>query len=129
VRERRSLFLFFQGHPEYEADTLAREYRRDVGQFLRGERDSYPELPKQYFDPATTNILNAFRARALVECREELLSAFPTEHAFSNTRDTWHSQAIHTYRNWLSYIAERKALGKAAPGRRAERMSADAAVC
>jgi homoserine O-succinyltransferase/O-acetyltransferase len=129
VRERRSLFLFFQGHPEYEADTLAREYRRDVGRFLRGERDSYPDLPKQYFDPATTDVLNAFRARALFNRREELLSAFPSEQAFSNSRDTWHSQALNTYGNWLSYIAECKALGKAAPGRSAGRMSADAAVC
>jgi homoserine O-succinyltransferase len=62
VRERRSLFLFFQGHPEYDADTLPREYRRDVARFLRGERDSYPDLPKEYFDPITTDMLNAFRA-------------------------------------------------------------------
>jgi homoserine O-succinyltransferase/O-acetyltransferase len=129
VRERRSLFLFFQGHPEYEAETLAREYRRDVGRFLRGERDSYPDLPKQYFDPATTDMLNAFRAQTLVDRREELLSAFPTEHAFSNAPDTWRSQAIQIYGNWLSYIAERKALGKAPPGRRAGRMAANAAVC
>jgi homoserine O-succinyltransferase/O-acetyltransferase len=129
VRERRSLFLFFQGHPEYDADTLAREYRRDVGRFLRGERDSYPDLPKQYFDLVTTERLNAFRARALVDRREELLSAFPTEHAFNNAPETWHSQAIHTYSNWLNYIAERKALGRTAPGRRARRMSADVAVC
>jgi homoserine O-succinyltransferase len=129
IRQRRSLFLFFQGHPEYEADTLAREYRRDVGRFLRGERESYPDLPKQYFDPATTDMLNAFRARALADRREELLSTFPTEGAFGNARGTWHSQAIHTYANWLSYIAERKTLGKAAPGRRAGRMSAGAAVC
>lgn len=117
VRERRSLFLFFQGHPEYEADTLAREYRRDVGRFLRGERDSYPNLPWQYFDPAAEDVLNAFRSRALADRREELLSAFPTEHAFSNVPDTWHAQATRTYSNWLGYIAERKALREqAAPG-------------
>jgi homoserine O-succinyltransferase/O-acetyltransferase len=117
VRERKCLFLFVQGHPEYEADTLAREHRRDVGRFLRGERDSYPDLPMQYFDPATTDMLNAFRVRALVDRREELMSAFPTEHAFSNVPNAWHSQAIRTYGNWLSYIAERKApLEQAAPG-------------
>jgi homoserine O-succinyltransferase/O-acetyltransferase len=37
-RDRLSLFLFFQAHPEYEVDTLLREYRRDVGRFLRRER-------------------------------------------------------------------------------------------
>jgi homoserine O-succinyltransferase len=32
-----SLFVFFQGHPEYDTDSLLREYRRDVGRFLRGD--------------------------------------------------------------------------------------------
>jgi homoserine O-succinyltransferase len=107
IKERKSLFLFFQGHPEYDADTLPREYRRDVGRFLRGERESYPEMPEQYFDPATANMLNAFRARALVDRREELLSAFPA--AANNVSNTWHSQALCTYGNWLNYIVERKA--------------------
>jgi homoserine O-succinyltransferase/O-acetyltransferase len=109
VKEGKSLFLFSQGHPEYDTDTLLREYRRDVGRFLRGERESYPEMPKQFFDPAATNILNAFSARALVDRREELLFSFPTEHLSNNLSNTWRSQALCTYRNWLNYILKRKA--------------------
>lgn len=109
VKHRKSLFLFFQGHPEYEADTLAREYRRDVGRFLRGEREGYPEVPNQYFDRATTDTLNAFRVRALVDRREELLSAFPTEQVLNSVSHVWHAQALRTYGNWLNYIVERKA--------------------
>jgi homoserine O-succinyltransferase len=108
VRERKSLFLFFQGHPEYEADTLAREHRRDVGRFLRGERDSYPDLPRHYFDPAATDALNAFRTRAIADCREELMSAFPAERVFSAVSSTWHAHALCTYANWLNYIVECK---------------------
>jgi homoserine O-succinyltransferase/O-acetyltransferase len=118
VKERNSLFLFFQGHPEYEADTLAREHRRDVGRFLRGERDSYPDLPEQYFDPAATDMLNAFRARALADRGEELLSEFPTEQTFGNVSHAWHAQALCTYRNWLNYIIERKASQTFAPAAR-----------
>jgi homoserine O-succinyltransferase len=122
VKERKSLFLFFQGHPEYDTDTLLREYRRDVARFLGGERESYPKMPKQYFDPATTNMLNAFRVRALVDRREELLSTFPTEHVSDNVSNTWHSQALCTYRNWLNYIVKRKTsktrLAQPAPTRR-----------
>jgi homoserine O-succinyltransferase/O-acetyltransferase len=109
VKERKSLFLFFQGHPEYDADTLLREYRRDVGRFLRGERENYPEMPKQFFDSATTSTLNAFCARALVDRREELLFAFPIEYLSNNVSNTWRSQALCTYRNWLNYIVQRKA--------------------
>ena len=109
VKERKSFFLFFQGHPEYDADTLSREYRRDVGRFLRGERDSYPQIPKGYFDEQTANVLNAFRARALVDRREELLSEFPTEQVAGTLSNTWQSEASCTYRNWLNYIAEHRA--------------------
>jgi len=109
VKERKSLFLFFQGHPEYDADTLLREYRRDVGRFLRGERESYPEMPKHYFSLAAAKMLNAFRARAVCDRREELLSVFPTEHVSNNVSNIWHSQASCTYRNWLNYILKRKA--------------------
>ena len=42
VKQTRSLFIFFQGHPEYEETTLLREYRRDVGRFLRGQQPHYP---------------------------------------------------------------------------------------
>ena len=43
--DKNSRFVFLQGHPEYDTDTLAREYRRDVGRFLRGEREHYPKIP------------------------------------------------------------------------------------
>jgi len=109
VKERKSLFLFFQGHPEYDTDTLTREYRRDIGRFLRGERDSYPQMPKGYFDGQTADMLNAFRARALVDRCDELLSEFPTEHVASILSNTWQSQASCAYRNWLNYIVEHKA--------------------
>jgi homoserine O-succinyltransferase len=120
VKERKSLFLFFQGHPEYETDTLAREHRRDVARFLRGERDDYPSLPRDYFDPVTTSLLNAFRARAIADRREELMSAFPAGHIFSPACSAWHTQALRTYTNWLSYIIERKAarMSSAAPAPR-----------
>jgi len=109
VKQRKSLFLFFQGHPEYDADTLSREYRRDVGRFLRGERESYPRMPKGYFDDPTSTILEAFRVRALGDRRDELLTDFPTEYIGGRLQNTWHSTALCTYRNWLDYIVERKA--------------------
>ncbi len=34
AKQDGSFFLFFQGHPEYEADTLLREYRRDAVRYL-----------------------------------------------------------------------------------------------
>jgi homoserine O-succinyltransferase/O-acetyltransferase len=92
-----------------------------VGRFMRGERDNYPNMPARYFDPATADLLNAFRSQALADRREELMSAFPAEHMFNAVSNTWHSQARCTYANWLDYIIERKAsqTQPAPPARRA----------
>ena len=50
TRRCGSLFVFFQGHPEYDGLALFREYRRDVGRFLRRQRETYPAMPRGYFD-------------------------------------------------------------------------------
>jgi homoserine O-succinyltransferase len=78
VKQRESLFVFFQGHPEYEVGTLLREYRRDVKRFLRRESEVYPQMPHGHSDPSGV------------------------------VTNTWRSDAVRFYRNWLSYMAERK---------------------
>src|SRR5438876_8343668 len=108
VKQRKSLFVFFQGHPEYDAVTLLLEYRRDIGRFLRGERDTYPPLPHGYFDPEPIEALTALRERALMDRREELLAGFPTALAAGKVTNTWRSTAENLYRNWLVYIRARK---------------------
>jgi homoserine O-succinyltransferase len=104
-----SLSLFFQGHPEYDADSLAREYRRDVGGFLRGERDSLPALPQGYFDKEATKLIEEFCARAQTERAEKLLRQFPVKAIEGGLQNTWQMSAIGVYRNWVAYLQERKA--------------------
>ena len=108
VKQRKSLFVFFQGHPEYEATTLLLEYRRDIGRFLRRERDTYPPMPHGYFDEETVEVLTALRERALLDRREELLAEFPTAMAAGKVTNTWRSTAESLYRNWLQYICAEK---------------------
>ncbi len=113
VKQRKSLFVFFQGHPEYEAVTLLLEYRRDIGRFLRRETDTYPPTPHGYFDPETVEALTALRERAMLDRREELLAGFPTAMAAGKVTNTWRSTAESLYRNWLLYIRARKEQGLA----------------
>jgi len=108
VKEGRSLFLFLQGHPEYDTCALLREYRRDVGRFLCGQHDAYPELPHGYFDNAATEVLSAFRERAMRERTPATLLAFPMAAARENLRNTWRPAAIRLYRNWLAHVAAPK---------------------
>ena len=76
VKHDRSLFVLLQGHPEYDSTTLLREYRRDVGRFLRREREDYPALPRHYLDGPSERSLEAFRRRALSVRDPELLESF-----------------------------------------------------
>jgi homoserine O-succinyltransferase/O-acetyltransferase len=108
VKQRKSLFVFFQGHPEYEAHTLMLEYRRDIKRFLLRERESYPPMPRGYFDDATVEALAALRERAVADRREEVLTDFPTALAAGTVTNTWRATAVNVYRNWLLYMCGRK---------------------
>jgi len=109
ARQDRSFHLFLQGHPEYEAKTLLREYRRDVGRYLRRERDEYPGLPLFYFDGKAAAIAAAFRERALVDRREHLIASFPFGELDAGLASPWHATAVGIYQKWLEYLSGRKA--------------------
>src|SRR5215472_7611435 len=106
--QKKSLFVFFQGHPEYEAQSLLGEYRRDVGRFLRREIEAYPTMPKGYFDDQAEGLLAAFRKTALSNRRSELLAKFPVDRVAADLKNTWHSAAIRIYRNWMLYVSARR---------------------
>ena len=106
-KKKESLFVHFQGHPEYGAQTLLREYRRDIRRFLRGERDTYPSAPKGYFDNAATQLMDNFRKSVVSDRREEVIDSFP-ESVAKGLRSTWYASAMSVYRDWLQYMASRK---------------------
>src|SRR5277367_5267383 len=108
VKQEESLFVFFQGHPEYESDTLLYEYRRDVGRYLRRETGSYPLMPRSYFDRATAKTLDDLRDQALSRRNEELLIEVQIALRRTERKNTWQPTAASIYRNWLQYIKTRK---------------------
>jgi homoserine O-succinyltransferase len=104
----KSLFVHFQGHPEYVARTLLKEYRRDIKRFLKGERDTYPSMPQGYFDQRATTLLTNFRETALSDPREEVMAAFPEAAVVTKLDNGWQSCATSIYRNWLQHVKSRK---------------------
>jgi homoserine O-succinyltransferase/O-acetyltransferase len=110
AKERTGLFLFFQGHPEYDPGALLREYRRDVAAYLARRSDDYPRMPCSYFDKSEAAAFGAFRRRALARREPDLLESFPAAAPQARLAQTWHSVAVRLYANWLSYLADRRAL-------------------
>ena len=108
AKQQRSLFLFLQGHPEYDQRSLLNEYRRDVGRFLKREQENYPVMPQRYFDPSTINAMQAFQRRAFSKRSEGLLAEFPAPRSESTGAAVWHPLSVGIYRNWLSYILTQK---------------------
>ncbi len=108
-KKRTSLFVHFQGHPEYGARTLMKEYRRDIRRFLRRERPTYPSMPQGYFSVSAEKLLDDFRKDALTDRREDLMQSFPEEALTATLRNIWQSSATSVYQNWLQYIATNKA--------------------
>jgi homoserine O-succinyltransferase len=105
--------VFLQGHPEYDPDSLLREFHRDIGRFLKGEREAYPQTPRGYFDAGATAALTAFRERALLERRIELLEDFPAVDVHSASAPTWRLQARLIYANWLALLRQSRLQARA----------------
>jgi homoserine O-succinyltransferase len=106
--KKQSLFVHFQGHPEYGAQTLLKEYRRDIKRFLRKERETYPSMPKGYFDLAATKLLDDFRSAVSSDRREERMESFPETALVGGLQNNWRSSAEAIYKNWLQYVVSKR---------------------
>jgi homoserine O-succinyltransferase len=104
IKERNSLFVFLQGHPEYDAMALFGEYRRDVRRFLAGENERYPELPNGTFDAEASTLLLDFRERASSERDMALLEQFPAAAVGRQLTAPWRDAATRIYANWLAFL-------------------------
>lgn len=109
-RKQQSLFVHFQGHPEYQAHTLFKEYRRDIRRFLRHERETYPTAPLGYFGEEATNSLSKFQQKATANRCEDVMSDFPEGFLTSSLQNAWRASSVNIYSNWLKLISERKAV-------------------
>lgn len=96
--------VLVQGHPEYTATTLLREYRRDVRRWLKCERDDYPAIPAPYLGAEAAERLGAFRARAEAVERPDarIMEDFPYEAVAAGLTAPWAPAASRLGANWLA---------------------------
>ena len=116
IKHCRSMFVFFQGHPEYEYNTLLLEYRRDVTRYLKGETNVHPLIPRGYFDSDTVAALTVLQEEAISSRREDLVIELSGILENINIESTWHATAVRIFGNWLRYICaqkKRRSAGKA----------------
>jgi homoserine O-succinyltransferase len=104
AKRLRSHFVFFQGHPEYEALSLQREYLRDITRFLSRQRDIFPAFPAGYFDTDTENKLAHYQKRACAERQIPLSIELP--HLTLRPDLAVGEAAAALFRNWLQYLSD-----------------------
>jgi homoserine O-succinyltransferase/O-acetyltransferase len=104
AKRLRSHFIFFQGHPEYEALSLQREYLRDITRFLSRQRDIFPAFPAGYFDAGTENKLAHYQKRACAERQIPLSIELP--HLTLRPDLAVGVAAAALFRNWLEYLSD-----------------------
>ena len=108
IRQDESLFVFFQGHPEYEPQSLLLEYIRDVKRFIESESESYPDAPLGYFDSETLHRLEELRDQALRQRNQSSFAAVSRLLQGREVQNVWRSPSTIIYRNWVRYLADAK---------------------
>lgn len=105
VSEDRFRLVFFQGHPEYDINSLLKEYKREVVRFFRGERLDYPPMPENYFSLQIQAMLEEYRDRALVaHARGEPIPTLPESLVSHSLDNTWHDTAEAVINNWIGKV-------------------------
>jgi homoserine O-succinyltransferase len=109
AKTRSAPFVFFQGHPEYEADTLMREFQRDVRRYHRRETTTFPAPPRNYFQNGAEATLVALRAAAsAVGDNLDEMQVILNELSGKLPPRRWLHTAVAVYRNWINDIVRRK---------------------
>ena len=102
VSEDLFRLVFFQGHPEYDAISLLKEYKREVVRFVHGESELYPPFPDNYFNRQSQAILNEFKGSLLAKKRN--IEDFPENLLLGHLDNTWHDSAEAVINNWIGKV-------------------------
>ncbi|MFT5115631.1 MAG: homoserine O-succinyltransferase [Parasphingorhabdus sp.] len=109
-------FVFFQGHPEYDQNSLLKEYKREVNRFVNGERPDYPPYPANYFNDRGRALLDQYQELLLAaEDPQQVLQSFPEGEALCGTEYTWGDTAKIVFSNWLGLVYQTTGVSRFSP--------------
>ena len=99
--------VYFQGHPVYYANSLLKEYKREVTNFFSGKRQSYPPHPEHYFGAKATAIADNYQRTAVTYQRQgQPIPPFPEKQIGRHLDNTWRDTSKAIVHNWLGLVYE-----------------------
>lgn len=98
-------WVYFQGHPEYDINSLLKEYKREIGRFIRFERDDYPPYPEHYF--AADAIARLEKHKSAVTAAIDNgrpVPALPEAEMMPLLENSWTDTGKAIFNNWLGLV-------------------------
>jgi homoserine O-succinyltransferase len=97
--------IYFQGHPEYDAISLLKEYKREAVRYIQDIRDTEPPLPRNFFSDDAAAIARTFIEDSLAAKQSGGdLPPFPDKELRSLVDNTWGDTGKAIVNNWLGLV-------------------------
>jgi homoserine O-succinyltransferase len=97
--------VYLQGHPEYDGISLLKEYKREVGRFFEGQRETYPQSPENYFTPEIDILINDYIIELSHAKQNGLaLPSLPESKIEPLLKNTWIESGKQIFDNWLGLV-------------------------
>ena len=98
-------WVFLQGHPEYDAISLLKEYKREIELFIEGGRDDYPPYPNNYLSSDAEFLLNQFQTNLKTALDNgSQLPVFPEAQIALNLGGV-DNHGIALFSNWIRMVS------------------------
>ena len=94
--------IYFQGHPEYDINSLLKEYKREVLRYVAGELDTPPPFPAHYFREDAVQLANKLRQQ--MESDDPVALASLEQELEGLLDNTWGDTAKAVVNNWLGLV-------------------------
>jgi homoserine O-succinyltransferase len=108
--------VYFQGHPEYDRNSLLKEYRREVDRYLTGELEAPPPYPENYLTPESVERAEAYLHEAMSSrTHGRPLPEFPEEAFDPDLENTWGDTGSALFNNWLGLVYQLTGLDRQQP--------------
>lgn len=98
VSPDRARVVYFQGHPEYDRNSLLKEYKRESKRYLRGDLETRPPFPEHYFSPSVQETMEAAWSDpdSVIDVVEQQIEG--------RLDNTWGDTAKAVFNNWLGIV-------------------------
>jgi homoserine O-succinyltransferase len=97
--------IYFQGHPEYDRNSLLKEYKREVMRYLAGELGSPPPFPEYYFSDEAKMVAEQFIKQAKhAHASGQASTGLLEEELVALLDNTWGDTAKAMVNNWLGLV-------------------------